>query len=221
MSSAVVTTGTDLGVCAGVIHLCQQHAIPCAFFVPHEDPLAQENRLEVGFVRHLLLPHLVVPRQHRSVDALFLEGEKLKHARVVCPPEDKVLMNLCLDMLPSHVYLTPAQRNALRRDAQMVQETDTVYVIGQLFRRTTPKPEPMGGHSWIHHVALRMHKPLYFYDLSELRWFSFNYLHQQFTPCTEPAPLQGHCLVAGTKRFKRDDPAFHQVLEPLLLTAKW
>ena len=220
MTTAVLT-GTDPGVCAGVIHLCEQHAIPCAFFVPHEDPRAQENRLEVGFVHHLLHAHLVAPRQHRSVDALFLEDEKLKRARVVCRPVDKELSTLCRALLPCYVHLTSHQRNAIRRDAQMVQEADTVYVIGHLIRPAPSRPEPMGGQGWIHHVALRMQKPLYFYDLPGHRWLSFNYLHQHFTPCTKPAPLRGrHCLVAGTKRLKRTDPAFFTVLESLLLTAK-
>ena len=222
--STCVLTGGDQGVCAGVISLCQRHNIHCAFFLPHDDDRGDRSRLVVGFVPHLMYPHLVVLGEYPVVAGRCLEGDSLKHGRVVCEPEthDESITTLCRELCPDYDQMPTPVRHALRRDAQMVTEADAVYLLGHLIRPSSYSMEPMGGQGWIHHMTLRQHKPLYFYDLSINTWLRFDYTRLQFAPWFGglPSLANQHSLVAGTRRLTKHDPAFFDILQELLLSAQ-
>lgn len=219
MTTTCLITGGDQGVCAGVLHLALEHNVPCAFFLPHDDARADQNRLEVGFVPHLLHPHLVTPGQYPATDGRFLEGDTLKRGRIVCPSSP--VCNLAAEMCPDYDHLPTTVRHTLDRDAQMVVEADAVYLLGYLIRPTSYSLEPMGGCGWLQQMAIRKQKPLYFYDLQIDTWLKYDYTRMQFAPWFggRPCLANQHSLVAGTRRLKRHEPAYFDILRELVCSA--
>ena len=219
-----VITGGDMGVCAGVIFLCKQLGVHCAFFLPHDDERGDETKLQVGFPPILGHPHLVIPGKYPVTDGVMLEGDKLKHSRVVCMNEhhDETITTTCRALCPDYDQFSPSLRYLLRRDVDMVVQSDAVYLIGDLIRPSHSSNEQMGGPGWIQHVTILKHKPLYFFDLSTNTWLTFDYTSLQFRPHfgALPSLRNHHCLIAGTRRLTRNEPVFFDILPDLLLTAR-